>query len=223
MIFLDNSAAVADTTVMRGEGEVERCPWDADSDQEEDAEDEAWLFSSLSRYSQLYMYSIGSVPNCLAVAPGGAQLAVATQAELAVYAVPGRLLAASNTRDNLTPSRDFRVVAGTVKAGLVEAVAWVGSDGLVTARAGLSVLDSWHMEEDGDLLPGPVCSSPTFHPRLLAGAGDGLVVAAGQTGLGRWDLAGNSWDGRQLEEEAASLAGGPHCTVIQWEQTTESC
>jgi len=138
-----------------GSMKEERCPWDSGSEEEED---EDWLYSSVSRYQHLLMCRLGVVGSCLAVSPGGACIALAGKAgdreELAVYKMPGKLMAENPVDEGLTSSRDFGLLAGTVQAGKVEQLQFLGEESVVVGQRGSpgASLWGWQSAEQGDLV-----------------------------------------------------------------------
>ena len=121
---------------------VALCPWD---DGASDSEEDDWLFSSLTRYNQLLMFHLTVQPQCVALAPGGNTLVVGDgeKQELVVYRVPSKLMAGSKEKEGLTSNRDFGLVAGTVQAGLVRGVQFMGQEELVSCKEGLEGVEVW--------------------------------------------------------------------------------
>jgi len=132
----------------------ERCPWDSGSEEDED---EDWLYSSVSRYQHLLMCRLGVVGSCLAVSPSGRCMALAGKAndreELAVYKMPGKLLADNPVDEGLTSSRDFGLLAGTVQAGKVDQLQFLGEESVVVGQRGSPGASLWGWQgAEGDLV-----------------------------------------------------------------------
>ena len=126
----------------------ERCPWDSDSEEDED---EDWLYSSVSRYQHLLMCRLGVVGSCVAVSQSGKSMALAGKAgdreEMAVYKMPGKVMAGNPVDEGLTSSRDFGLLAGTVQAGKVDQLQFLEEESLVVGQRGSTGASLWSKGE----------------------------------------------------------------------------
>ena len=183
----------------------ERCPWDSGS---EDDEDEDWLYSSVSRYQHLLMCRLGVVGSCLAVSPSGKCMALAGKAgdreELAIYKMPGKLMADNPIDEGLTSSRDFGLLAGTVQAGKVDQLKFLGDDSVVVGQRGSTGASLWGWQDlEGDLV---TCrqrwSQTKIECQVLEVIGKEVYIGGGGK-VAR--LKNDKWEERQVTSASGSF------------------
>jgi len=191
----------------------ERCPWDSGSEEDED---EDWLFDSVSRYQHLLMCRLGVVGSCVAVSPSGKCMALAGKAgdreEMAVYKMPGKLMADNPVDEGLTSSRDFGLLAGTVQAGKVDQLQFLGEETLVVGQRGSTGASLWGWEgAEGDLVTCKQRWSQTEVNCEVLEVGEKQVIIGGGGKVAR--LRGE----RQWEEREVSSAssGGSITSLLQ--------
>lgn len=178
----------------------DKCPWDSDS---ENDEDEDWLYSSVSRYQHLLMCKLGVVGSCLAISSSGRRMALAGKAgdreELAVYKMPGKLMADNPVEEGLTSSRDFGLLAGTVQAGKIDQLQFMGENSVVVGQTGSKGVSLWGWEDqEGDLV---TCKNrwdrTEVDCRVLEGNKEQVFIAGGCGTVAR--LGGEEhWEERKV-------------------------
>ena len=195
----------------------ERCPWDSGSEEDED---EDWLFSSVSRYQHLLMCRLGVVGSCLAVSPSGKCMALAGKAgdreEMAVYKMPGKLMADNPVDEGLTSSRDFGLLAGTVQAGKVDQLQFLGEESLVVGQRGSTGASLWAWQgAEGDLVTCKQKWSQTEVECEVLEVGEKQVFISGGGQVAR--LSGEQdWEERRVTTASISslLQDGEECLWV---------
>jgi len=183
----------------------ERCPWDSGSDEDEDDD---WLYSSVSRYQHLLMCRLGVVGSCLAVSQSGRCLALAGKAgdreEMAVYKMPGKLMADNPVDEGLTSSRDFGLLAGTVQAGKVDQLQFLGEESVVVGQRGAKGASLWTWQgAEGDLVTCKERWSQTEVDCEVLEVGEKQVFISGGGKVAR--LSGDHWEERQVTSASVGL------------------
>ena len=195
----------------------ERCPWDSGSEEDED---EDWLFSSVSRYQHLLMCRLGVVGSCLAVSPSGKNMALAGKAgdreEMAVYKMPGKLMADNPVDEGLTSSRDFGLLAGTVQAGKVDQLQFLGEESVVVGQRGSIGASLWAWQgAEGDLVTCKQKWSQTEVECEVLEVGEKQVFISGGGQVAR--LSGEQdWEERRVTTASISslLQDGEECLWV---------
>jgi len=195
----------------------ERCPWDSGSEEDED---EDWLFSSVSRYQHLLMCRLGVVGSCLAVSPSGKCMALAGKAgdreEMAVYKMPGKLMADNPVDEGLTSSRDFGLLAGTVQAGKVDQLQFLGEESVVVGQRGSTGASLWAWRgAEGDLVTCKQKWSQTEVECEVLEVGEKQVFISGGGQVAR--LSGEQdWEERRVTTASISslLQDGEECLWV---------
>ena len=164
---------------------VALCPWD---DGASDSEEDDWLFSSLTRYNQLLMFHLTVQPQCVALAPGGNTFVVGVP--------PSKLVAGSKEKEDLTSNRDFGLVAGTVQAGHVRGVQFMGQEKLVSCKEGLEGVEVWGWGEEDLIERKGVMDKCGFEPGILHVDGEECYVGGLDT-VGR--VGEEKWSCRKVE------------------------
>lgn len=199
----------------------ERCPWDSDSEEDED---EDWLYSSVSRYQHLLMCRLGVVGSCVAVSQSGKSMALAGKAgdreEMAVYKMPGKVMAGNPVDEGLTSSRDFGLLAGTVQAGKVDQLQFLEEESLVVGQRGSTGASLWSWEDaEGDLV---TCKQRWSHTEVdceVLEVGEKQVTIGGGGNVAR--LRGErQWEERHVSSDSSAgsitslLQDGEHCLWV---------
>ena len=177
---------------------VTLCPWDDGGGS--DSEEDDWLFSSLSLYNQLLMFHLTVQAGNVDLPPSGNTLVVGDRdkQELVVYRLPSKLMAGSKEQEGLTSNRDFGLVAGTVDAGKVKEVKFMGEERLVTCREGGEGVDVWGWGEEDLLVRREVLDKCGFEPEVLA-VREGECLLGGGNLVGKRKLEDGAWKCRKLD------------------------
>ena len=219
-----------------GQSEMSLCPWDGQSEEEEDEE---WLFSSIRQYSHLYMYSTNMHPisATMALAPDTRTLALGDKerGHLEVFRLPGKLMATSEEEEGLTSNRDFALVSGSVECDSVTGVSYIRQDMIATTNSSQSVsLWAWKAGEDLLQWSGDLCTCD-FKPEGLDVKRE-TVTVWGDGRVGRVSPGVRMVDSRAVNMGRDTVSGvttsdsghvswivdsGGHVTTIDW-RTAES-
>jgi hypothetical protein len=189
------------------------CPWDSDSGGEDE---DAWHLASVARYSQLVMGRLPVPGARLAVAPAGRALALAGGGQLALYSVPGRLVAAGPEQEGLTSSRDWGLLAGTMAAGELAALAFLGEERLVVGREGRGGVELWTWAEGGVVERVEDWGGTAAAPEAVAVQGNTVVVAGGGR-VARRGAGAAAW------EERAGPGAAATALLVESDSVVWSC
>ena len=177
---------------------VTLCPWDDGGGS--DSEEDDWMFSTLNLYNQLLMFHLTVQPGSVDLPPSGTTLVVGDgdKQELVIYRVPSKLMAKSKEQEGLKNNRDFGLVAGTVNAGKVKGVKFMGEERLLTCREGGEGVDVWGWGEEDLLERKAVLDKCGFEPEMLAVREEECFLG-GENLVGKRKLEKGDWSSRKLD------------------------